>query len=252
MIRLIARIDVRNMHHIKTIRCEGVQKIRLLSDSLRIFSSDKDEHDELLVIDTVASLYGRQNCLIRSDFDHLYLPIPLSIGGGIQHSNDAIATLKKGADKIVLNSSAIKSPDLISSLANTTGRQSVIIQIDTKKINGEYMCFTHGARELSSYNLSEWIGLATDYGAGELHITSIDSEGTTSSFPDELAELASSATEFPLIFSGGIRSAAQIHHLYTNFGVDSFSFSSWTNVDNVKVSTIRSNLRSLGLSVRLT
>ena len=248
--RLIARIDVRNGFHIKTIQCEGVQKIRKVADSIEMFSSNKNEHDEIIVIDVVASLYGFDNWLIREYSNHLYCPIPLAIGGGINSIDAAIDAVSKGADKIVINTSAIHNPLLLERISRECGNQAVVLQIDTKKINDKYMCFTHGAREMTSIGLLEWIKNAKDLGVGEIHLTSIATEGITKNFPLDLAEICSKSTDLPLIISGGIRSAQQIKEIYDDFGISAFSFSSLTNLLGISISELRSQLTILGVKVR--
>jgi len=248
--RLIARVDVRNGFHIKTINCEGVEKIREASESIKLFSSGDNEHDEIIFIDTVASLYGFDNWFIRENQEHVYCPIPLSIGGGVSSVDIALQTLERGADKIVLNTAAIENPSLLEKISNLCGRQAVILQIDTKKINGEYMCFTHGARELSNYSVADWLKQAQSLGVGEIHITSIDSEGIDKAFPDDLADLCKTNTPLPLIISGGLRSSEDLCRFRREFEIDSFSFSSIVNRLNFKLVEIREQLLSSGEEVR--
>ena len=251
MLRLIARIDARNGFHIKTINCEGVQKIRPIIESIEKFSNGDYAHDEIILIDSVASLYGFDNWLLRENTNHFYCPIPLSIGGGISNVEDATKTLHKGADKIVINTSAISKKKIITDFSKVCGRQAVILQVDAKEINNDYVCFTHGAREISKYKVRDWIRSAQDNGAGEIHLTSIDCEGTFKKFPLKLAEIASNCTNLPLIISGGIRSADQISNLNKNFGLSSFSFSSLTNICNLSLKELRNNLINLGHHIRI-
>ena len=250
MIRLIGRLDLRNSNHIKTINCEGVRIIRPLVDSIRYFSEGDSELDELIVIDTVASLYGYKNWLLRSDYEHFFAPIPLCVAGAIDSVNTACQTLSKGADKIALNSAAIASPSLLSQISGSCGQQALVLQIDTRKIDDNYYCFFNGGRELSRYKLDDWISIAHDNGVGELHVTAIDSEGTRHPFPRCLADKVSNATHLPIIISGGIRSPDQIARLFHDFGISAFSFSSILNICGITVSSLRSELSSLKLSVR--
>ena len=250
MLRLIARIDSRNGYHIKTINCEGVQKIRPIIDSILKFSNGGNTHDEIIVLDSVASLYGFKNWLLKQINEYFYCQIPLSIGGAIGSVSDATATLHKGADKIAINTAAINNPKLIEQISRKCGRQAVILQIEAKLVDKKFMCFTHGARELSKYSSKEWISAAQDYGAGEIHLTSIDAEGTSKNFPEELAELSKESTQLPLIISGGIRSSEQISRLNRIYGIDSFSMSSITNVCKRNLIDIRKELIELGHEIR--
>lgn len=250
MIRLIARIDSRNLNHIKTVQCEGVKVIRPVIESLSLFSSGSNEHDEILVIDNVASLYGVGNWLTKFSQEHHYAPLPLAIGGGISTIDEAINTLRLGADKVVLNTSAIASPSLLDALSERLGRQALILQVDTRKINGDYFCFTHGARELSKYKVSEWLQMAQERGVGEVFVTSIDTEGCNRYFPNDLASIAAENTNLPIILSGGINNANQIAFLHHTFKIDAFCFSSIVNSKNISVQSLRQELLSLGLPIR--
>ena len=235
MIRLIARIDSRNGHHIKTVNCEGVQKIRTIEESLRIYSDQNGEYDEIIMVDSVASLYGTKNWLLASEQSHYYCPIPLSIGGGIQTIGDAIATLKKGADKLILNTGAIKNPEMLKAVSEECGKQAVVLQIDAKYIKGKYFCFTEGARELTRMTADEWIDRASDNGVGEIHLTSIDSEGTDKSFPEKLCKIAVDNTDLPVILSGGFRNASQIAYFASKYNISAFSMSSVSNICKISI-----------------
>jgi cyclase len=250
MIRLIGRLDLRNSNHIKTVKCEGVRVIRPLIDSIRYFSVGDSELDELIVIDTVASLYGYQNWLLRSDYEHFFAPIPLCVAGAIDSVDTACKTLIKGADKIALNSAAITRPSLLGQISGACGQQALVLQIDTRKINDTYYCFFNGGRELSRYKLDEWISIAHDNCVGELHVTAIDSEGTRHPFPRCLADKLINATHLPIIISGGLRSPAQFASLYYDFGISAFSVSSIVNICGTTVSSLRSDLAALNLPVR--
>ena len=135
-------------------------------------------------------------------------------------------------------------------IASKIGSQSVVLQIDVKHYEGEYRCFTHGARELSSVSFVDWLSSARELGVGEVHITSIDTEGTNHEFPLSLAEICCSLTQLPLIVSGGFRSASHIAKIYSDFDVKAFSLSSYTNILGKSISELRNELTSLGVPVR--
>ena len=251
MIRLIARIDSRNLNHIKTVRCEGVQVVRPVIKSLQMFSQGANEHDELIVIDNVASLYGVSNWLTKFSQDHHYVPLPMAIGGGLNSIESATRTLSLGADKLVVNTHAISDPDFLSRLSDKFGRQALILQIDSRHIDNDYYCFTHGARELSKYSVSDWLKTAQDYGVGEIFVTSIDSEGTPKPFPQDLAEIVASSTSLPIIISGGIRSPHLVSQMFDQFDIQAFCFSSLTNKLNINLLDFRKTLLSMGIPVRL-
>lgn len=251
MIRLIARVDIRNGYHIKTIKCEGVDKIRPIKSSIELFSSGIYEYDEIVLVDNVASLYGFNNWMLREG-KHCYCPVPLSVGGAINNESQAKATLEIGADKIIINTGAIENPSILESISNCCGRQAVILQVDAKSYNGNYMCATHGSREISDISVREWLSMAYEFGVGEIHLTSVDSEGTSIRFSDELAEIAFSSSRLPIIISGGIRNASDILHFSKNYGANSFSLSSIPNIHNIDTKSLRHQLKDLDLHVRQT
>jgi cyclase len=236
--------------HIKTIKCEGVTIIRTVLESLKKFSFEENEHDEIILIDTVASLYGFDNWLQRNIEQHLYCPIPLVVGGGINSLEGAINTISKGADKVLINTSALDNPIILEKISKFCGSQALVLQIDAQKIDGQFMCFTHGGREKTTIKVLDWIKYASELGVGEIHVTSIYTEGTNIKFPLELAELCSLNTSLPLIVSGGIRSAQQIKELNDLYGIEAFSFSSITNELGIKLNVLRNDLLELGIKVR--
>lgn len=215
-----------------------------------MFGSGAHEHDEILLLDCVASLYGKKHWALSADAEHLYTPIPLAIGGAISSTEEAVDLLSIGADKILVNTRAIANPQLITEIAQTCGRQAVILQVDTREIDGNFYCFTHGARNCSELTVKEWVSNAQSLGAGEVHITAIDTEGVPRKFPPSLASLAAESTNLPIILSGGIRSADDIASLHCNYGINAFSFSSLTNTLGLSVSQLRLDIKARGLNVR--
>jgi cyclase len=227
-----------------------VQKLRPVRESLDYFSRGDNEHDEIVLIDVTASLYGFSNWVDREGINHLFCEIPISIGGSIDSVKSGLSLIERGADKILVNTAAITNPQLLLDLSLKCGRQALILQVDTKKINNKYRCFTHGTRELSRWATLDWLKAAQGNGVGEVHVTSIDTEGTNDEFPIDLVELVASSTELPVILSGGINSAAQIAALRKEYNIEAFSFSSITNRLNKTVLSLRQELRLLGEEVR--
>ena len=249
VIRLIARIDARNGQHIKTIRCEGTKVLRDVTESISLFSSGPQAFDEIMLLDNVATLYGYENWLLREQEAFLFCPLPLSIGGAINSQDLAKRTLQSGADKIIVNSGAIADPNLIERLAKVCGRQAVVLQIDAKLVDNCYRCCTHGSRELSNQCAKSWIASAQQMGAGEIHLTSVDSEGIDSPFPIDLAEIARSSTSLPIIVSGGINTAIQIQQLRKTYCINSFSLSSIPNRLDIPIDKLSQELSDLGETV---
>ena len=240
MIRLISRIDVRNGYHIKTVKCEGVEKLRPINSSLQLFSCGPNEYDEIVLIDSVASLYGFDNWLLR-EAKHYYCPIPLCVGGAIDTLDKAKATLDIGADKLIVNTAAISNPQLLEDISGSCGRQAVVLQVDSKMYNKSFYCATHSSRELTNLQVKDWLSMAYDLGAGEIHLTSIDTEGTNNRFPDQLADIAF-LHFFAIILSGGIRNSSDILYFNSKFSATSFSLSSIPNIKCLDSYSLRSEL----------
>ena len=231
------------------MKCEGVEKLRPIKSSLDMFSHGINEYDEIVLIDSVASLYGFDNWLLREG-KHYYCPIPLSVGGAIDSVEKAKSTLEIGADKLIINTAAISNPKILEDISSCCGRQAVILQVDAKMYDGKYMCTTHGSREIADISVKEWLSIAYALGVGEIHLTCIETEGTSDRFPDELADIAFSATSLPLIISGGIRDAYDIVHFAENYSARAFSVSSIPNIHKVDTSSLRTSLNNLSVQVR--
>jgi cyclase len=246
----MARVDTRNGVHVKTVQCEGVQPIGMFEASLSGFSKGVNEHDEIVCLDIVASLYERRNWFARGTIASLCCNVPIAVGGGIRSLDDAQNLRQLGADRIIVNTAAIKKPHLISEIAESMGSQAVVLQIDTRRYGDDYYCFTMGGREPSALKVSDWLRNEHVQQAGEVMVTSIESEGTDIEFPHDLVRLLIDKSTNPLILSGGISSAEQIISLYENFGITAFCFSSIINRKGKMVREVRAELDKAGLPVR--
>lgn len=199
--RLIGRLDIKNSNLIKSINLEG---LRILGNPNKFAKSYYDQGiDELIFIDVVATLYGRNYSLeiLKKITQEIFIPI--TIGGGVRSIEDAKNLLLCGADKIAINSQAVKNPKFIKDLVKEIGSQSTIVSIEAKEKKGYWEVFTSNGREQTGINVLEWIKKVIDLGAGEILLTSIDKEGTRSGFDNELVEQASKICSIPLIVSGG-------------------------------------------------
>ena len=188
--RIIARLDIKKDRLIKGVHLEGLRPI-----GNPIEYANKYYHqgiDELLLLDTVASLHGRN--ALSSFISELSkkIFIPITVGGGIKSIDTARELLYSGADKLTINSHALENPKLISQLADEFGSQAVVASLQIKKINSDYKLMTYNGRELSDKNLLDWITEIQDLGAGEIMLTSIDQEGTCNGFDINLLSMYSS------------------------------------------------------------
>ena len=213
--RLIARLDIKGSRLIKGIRFEG---LRVVGDP-RIAALEYTEAgaDELLYIDAVASLYGRNGLgeLLRKTSAEVFIPI--TAGGGVRSVDDAAALLAAGADKIAINTAAIQRPELITELAEAFGSQCVVASIQARRsASGSWEAMTEAGRERSGRDVLSWIELVQQLGAGELIVTSVDQDGTCEGPDKELLNAAAHKANVPLTFGGGFGEKEQILEAWRN------------------------------------
>jgi len=207
--RIISRLDIKNEFVIKGINLEGLRKI---GDPIKIARQYYlDGIDEIILIDSVASLYGRNNLfdVVKKTTENIFIPITL--GGGIKNLNDIDKALNSGADKIAINSAAIENPSFIRDAVNNFGASSVSIYIEAKKKhNGMWEAYKHYGREKTGINVTDWLEEVQNMGCGEILLTSVDHEGTLKGFDLELISTIKDIIRVPLIISGGF---GKIDHL---------------------------------------
>lgn len=202
--RLIARLDIKGPNLIKGVQLEG---LRVLGDP-REFAIEYYNAgiDELLYMDIVASLYGRNNLLTTVERTAEEVFVPLTVGGGIRSLSDVRAILNSGADKVAVNTAAIRNPRLLREIADTFGSQCVVLSVEAKRQqSGEWEAYTDNGRERTGRSVIEWISEATRNGVGEVLITSVDREGTRRGLDLDLLRRVHEVTSIPVIISGGFR-----------------------------------------------
>jgi cyclase len=199
--RIIACLDVRDGHVVKGVNFES---LRAAGDPASLASRYNEEGiDELVVLDVTATLESRRALAetIRQVSSRLF--IPLAVGGGIRSLDDAKAAIEAGADKVSINTAALRDPDLITRLARVYGSQAVVVAIDAKRDADRYAVYSRSGTSMESRDAVEWAREAEAKGAGEILLTSIDRDGTRSGFDCALTAAVSSAVRIPVIASGG-------------------------------------------------
>lgn len=201
-IRLVGRLDIKGPNLIKGVRFEG---LRVMGDPEKFALKYYEEGiDEITYIDTVASLYGRNNLLEYVKKIGKKVFIPLTVGGGIRSIEDAELFLNSGADKVALNTAALRSPKIINQIAKRFGSQSVSIMIDAKKKSeNNWEAYTLQGREKTDKDVIEWVKEIVGQGAGEIILTSVDKDGTLKGFDTNLISRVSEVCRVPLIAGGG-------------------------------------------------
>ena len=223
--RVIARLDIKGPNLVKGIHLEGLRILGKPEDFARCYY--EEGADELIYMDIVASLYGRNSLLDIVKKASREIFIPLTVGGGLRSIDDIRAVLIAGADKVSINTEATKRPEFISEAAQRFGSSTIVVSIEAKKKpDGNYEIYTDNGREMTGLDALEWAKFAAHSGAGELLVTSIDQEGTGKGFDCELASKISSSVEIPVILSGGAGSLQHIIEVIKNGNADAVALAS--------------------------
>ncbi len=202
-IRIISRLDIKSPNLIKGVHLEGLRVIGDPKHFAHLYY--KAGADELIYMDAVASLYGRNQLvdLVRRTVENVFIPV--TVGGGIRSVDDVNELLRAGADKVAINSAVVKNPTLISDVAERFGSQCMVLSLEAMKVgDNEWHVFTDNGRELTGINAVDWAREGAMLGAGEILLTSIDRDGTRKGFDIELINAVSSAVSIPVIASGGL------------------------------------------------
>lgn len=248
-IRLIARLDIKGANLIKGIHLEGLRVIGNPQEYATNYY--RDGIDELIYMDSVASLYGRNNLhdIVEYTCEHLF--VPLTAGGGVRSLADVEKLLHAGADKVAINTAAIARPQLIDEVAKAFGGQCMVLSIEAKKQpGGTWEAYTDNGRERTGKNVVEWAKEAESRGTGEILLTSVDQEGTKLGFDVELMQLVLNAVNIPVVASGGMGNAAHLVDVVKRGGADGVAMASVLHYRQMSVANIREAASAAGLMVR--
>ena len=210
--RIIPCLDVRNGRVVKGVNFEGVSDVSSPVELARYYSDNGA--DELVFYDITASFEGRAlfTDILREVASSIF--IPLTVGGGINTVEDFDRVLKCGADKVSVNSGAIRNPALIGEAAKRYGDQCVVLSVDVKRVDGVFRVFAKGGRENTGMEAIDWIRRCVDAGAGEVVVNSIDTDGVKQGFDIELLQRVCDAVSVPVIASGGAGNIAHFVDLF--------------------------------------
>ena len=248
-VRLIARLDVKGSHLIKGVHLEGLRKVGSpVEFATRYYGGGIDE---ILVMDVVASLYGRSHLLdiVKASAERVF--VPLTVGGGVRSVDDFEGLLRSGADKVAVNTEATRKPELIQELARRFGSQSVVLSVEALQTSpGKWEAMTDNGRERSGRDVLEWVVEATARGAGEVLVTSIDREGTRSGFDVELMDAVANVVSTPVIASGGMGTVNYLVSVARSTDVTGIAMADVLHFGRFSVQDIRTEARLAGLDVR--
>lgn len=248
--RIIPCLDVRDGRVVKGKNFVGLNDV---DDPVALghFYSDSGA-DELVFYDITASFEGRKlfTDILRRVASEVF--IPLTVGGGINTVDDFDRVLKCGADKVSVNSGAIRNPDLVKEAAHKYGDQCVVISADVKRVNGEYHVFAKGGREDTGMEGVQWIKRCVDNGAGEVVLNSIDTDGVKQGFDLEMLDAVCNAVNVPVIASGGAGSKEDFITLFKTLPkVDAGLAASIFHYKEVLIPDLKKTLQENGINVRL-
>ena len=248
-VRLIARLDIKGPNLIKGIHLEGLRVI-----------GDPQEHarryyeagaDELLYMDIVASLYGRNNLTDIVSRAAKDVFVPMTVGGGVRSLDDARKLLRAGADKVAINTAATAKPALITEMAHKLGSQCVVLSIEAKRVSpGKWTAYTDNGREHTGKDAVQWAKHGAELGAGEILVTSVDQEGTRKGFDVELVRAITAAVEIPVIASGGMGSFEHLREVVVEGGADAVAMADILHYKRASLQGIRSEAVAAGIPMR--
>lgn len=248
-IRLIARLDIKGPNLIKGVHLEG---LRVIGDPQAHASRYYDQGaDELVYMDVVASLYGRNSLhdIVRNTAHNLF--VPLTVGGGMRSVGDVREILRAGADKVAINTAAVKRPELLTEVARIFGSQCVVLSIEAKQqAPGRWEVYTDNGRERTGLDVIEWAQQGVELGAGEILVTSIDREGTREGFDSALVKAVSTKVTVPVIASGGMGKPADIVDVVRNGHADAVAMADILHYNRATIADIRSAARAENIKVR--
>ncbi len=248
--RIIPCLDVRDGRVVKGVNFEGISDVSS-PVTLAKYYSDSGA-DELVFYDITASSEGRAifTDILAEAAREIF--IPLTVGGGINTVEDFDRVLKCGADKVSVNSGAIRNPELVRLAAERYGNQCVVISADVKRVDGAFHVFSKGGRIDTGMEAVEWIKKCVSLGAGEVVVNSIDTDGVKRGFDIELLSLVRRAVSVPVIASGGAGSAADFVDLFKKIpDMDAGLAASIFHFGEVKIEELKKELKANGISVRL-
>ena len=232
-VRLIPRLDIKGPNLVKGIHFEG---LRVLGKP-ESFAKFYYEHgaDELIYMDAVASLYGRNSLLDIVEKTAREIFIPLTVGGGLRTVDDIRKVLRAGADKVSLNTAAIARPEIIREASRAFGSSTIVVSIEAiRKANGQYEAYVDYGRQKTGVDAVQWALRAVELGAGELMVTSIDREGTGKGFDLDLTRRISESVSVPVVAGGGAGTVQDIYDVIAQGRADAVALASILHYEYIK------------------
>jgi cyclase len=247
--RFIARLDIKGPNLIKGIHLEGLRVIGDPREYARLYY--EQGVDEIVYMDCVASLYGRNSLhdIVRRTAHDVF--VPLTVGGGVRSVDDVRELLRAGADKIAINTAAVKNPELIREIAHVFGSQCLVLSIEAKRHSkNSWEAYTDNGREKTGLDVIEWVRKGVELGAGEIMITSVDQEGTRKGFDIGLVRAVSDSVSIPVIASGGMGTVEHLVDAVKNGRADAVAVAGVLHYKHLAIPDIRKAAIEAGVSMR--
>jgi cyclase len=247
--RIIPCLDIKDGQTVKGINFVNIQAV---GDPVELGSRyARMGADELVFLDITATHEKRKTFAELVTRIAQHINIPFTVGGGISSVDDVSVLLNAGADKISVNSAAVRNPKLINDLANQFGSQCVVLAVDTKFVDGEWMVFLNGGRIPTEVKTYEWVKRAVDLGAGEILLTSMDHDGTKAGFAVELTRMVSESVSVPVIASGGAGNMDHFVDVFEQGKADAALAASLFHYGEIELPDLKGYLKSKGVEVRI-
>ena len=247
--RIIPCLDVKDGRTVKGVNFVGLRDVGDAVELGEMYA--RQGADELVYLDISATVEGRSTFVNLVSRISERINIPFTVGGGISSLDDAARLLDAGADKISVNSAAVRNPGLIDEIAGKYGSQFVVLAIDAKSVGDQWLITTHGGRQLTERELFAWTLEGQARGAGEILLTSMDHDGTKSGYPCELFAQLSDHLSIPIIASGGAGSAEDIAAVLSDGRADAALAASIFHFGEMTVGQLKSRLHEMNIHVRI-
>ena len=247
-IRIIPKLEIKNEFLIKGIRYEGLRKVGNPVEFANKYF--KDGADQINIIDIVASLYSRDNLyeIVNKITEKVYIPV--CVGGGIKSIDHIKSLLACGADRVIINSEALRNIKFIDQIIQTFGSQFLTISIEAKKIGNEYYCMMDHGRENSNKTVSEWIHQLNQYNIGEIILNSIDNDGIENGFDFDLLNIASKIKfNCPKVINGGAGNFEHFKKVLDQYEIDGFSIATSLHFNNFTIKDLKKFLVSKKINI---
>ncbi|MBI4982285.1 MAG: imidazole glycerol phosphate synthase subunit HisF [Candidatus Omnitrophica bacterium] len=241
-VRIIPRLDIKGPNVIKGIQLEGLRIVGKPYDLARRYYNEGA--DELIYMDVVASLYNRNNLAhIVEETTEKDVFIPITVGGGLRTIEDINNILRSGADKVAINTAAVKDPGFLKLAVETFGSSTIVLSVEAKKIfPGKWEAYVDNGRQRTGLDVVEWVKKAESLGVGEILVTSVDNEGTRQGYDIDLINVVSEVVSVPVIASGGVGNVKHMEKCMLNKRVDGMAVASILHYGDSKVGELKSEL----------